>query len=304
MRVLDAVEGAGSRAAIGSRTCPAGWLLGGGGHGHGAGPACWKRLPTSSPPRESSKACHRFRRCSNLPRARRPENLSVRSRRADSRPSCCRASPVPERPRVYLEAVAANLAAGRQTLVLLPEIGGSPRNLSGGWKRAFGATPGGLALAAWPGGHASGSGRWWPEGRHGSWLEPARRCFCRSGNLALLIVDEEHDTSYKQEDGVLYQARDMAVLRAQAAAAPVVLSTATPSLETYANGVPRPLPAVAPARALWRCCAAGSACPRSAAAPAGAALLARFRRWWRRSAKPLKKADRHCCSSTAGATHP
>ncbi len=134
---------------------------------------------------------------------------------------------------VYLEAVAEALAAGRQALVLLPEIA-----LSAQWLERFQARFG-VAPAVW---HSDLSARI----RKTTWRAVAlgeaeivvgarSALFLPFPDLGLIVVDEEHETSFKQEDGVIYHARDMAVVRARLAAAPCVLVSATPSLETMAN---------------------------------------------------------------------
>jgi primosomal protein N' (replication factor Y) len=134
---------------------------------------------------------------------------------------------------VYLEAVAAALRAGRQALVLLPEIALTAEFLKRVEAR-FGATP-----AEWHSGATLTERRrvWRMVGQGKAQLVIGARSalFLPFRDLGLIIVDEEHDTSYKQEDGVLYNARDMAVLRAAMCSAQVVLASATPSLETWAN---------------------------------------------------------------------
>ena len=134
---------------------------------------------------------------------------------------------------VYLEAVAACLAEGRQALVLLPEIALTAEFLHRVEDR-FGARP-----VEWHSGVTmTERRRAWKMVAEGSaqFVVGARSAlFLPVLDLGLIVVDEEHDTSYKQEDGVLYNARDMAVLRASICKAQVVLASATPSLESWAN---------------------------------------------------------------------
>ncbi|MFA3918623.1 primosomal protein N' [Ruegeria hyattellae] len=134
---------------------------------------------------------------------------------------------------VYLEAVAEALRMGRQALVLLPEIALTAEFLTRVEAR-FGARP-----AEWHSGATMTERRriWRMVGQGEAQLVVGARSalFLPFRNLGLIIVDEEHDTSYKQEDGVLYNARDMAVLRAAICGARVVLASATPSLESWAN---------------------------------------------------------------------
>ncbi len=134
---------------------------------------------------------------------------------------------------VYLEAVATCLRAGRQALVLLPEIALTAEFLTRVEDR-FGARP-----AEWHSGVTMTERRraWKMVAEGGAELVVGARSalFLPYRDLGLIVVDEEHDTSYKQEDGVLYNARDMAVLRASLNDAQVVLASATPSLESWAN---------------------------------------------------------------------
>ena len=134
---------------------------------------------------------------------------------------------------VYLEAVANCLRQGRQALVLLPEIALTSEFLTRVDAR-FGAKP-----AEWHSGVTMTERRrvWKMVGEGGAQFVVGARSalFLPYRDLGLIVVDEEHDTSYKQEDGVLYNARDMSVLRASLCDAQVVLASATPSLETWAN---------------------------------------------------------------------
>ncbi len=134
---------------------------------------------------------------------------------------------------VYFEAIAAALRAGRQALVLVPEIALTPQ-----WLKRFEARFAALP-AQW---HSDLTGLerrlTWRAVLDGSAkvVVGARSAlFLPYRDLGLIIVDEEHEASFKQEEGVIYQARDMAVVRGHLAKIPVVLASATPSLETIVN---------------------------------------------------------------------
>lgn len=134
---------------------------------------------------------------------------------------------------VYFEAVAACLAAGRQALVMLPEIALSTQWL-GRFEERFGTTP-----AAWhsgmPQSRRTKTWRAVAEGKARIIVGARSALFLPYPDLGLIVVDEEHEPAYKQEDGVSYNARDMAVVRAKLGDVPVVLATATPSVETAVN---------------------------------------------------------------------
>jgi primosomal protein N' (replication factor Y) (superfamily II helicase) len=134
---------------------------------------------------------------------------------------------------VYFEAVADTIRSRRQSLILMPEIALTAQFLDR-FAARFGVHP-----AEW---HSELS----PRRRARTWRAVAdgevsvvvgarSALFLPYADLGLIVVDEEHDAAYKQEDGVRYHARDMAVVRGHIAHIPVVLSSATPSLETEVN---------------------------------------------------------------------
>ncbi|MFA5902228.1 MAG: primosomal protein N', partial [Hyphomicrobium sp.] len=134
---------------------------------------------------------------------------------------------------VYFEAVARTLELGRQALIMLPEIA-----LTDQFMRRFNARFG-SAPVEW---HSALSGpergRVWRQAANGEArvIVGARSAlFLPFSDLGLIIVDEEHDAGYKQDDRVHYQARDMAVVRGSLGGFPVVLASATPSVETHYN---------------------------------------------------------------------
>ncbi len=134
---------------------------------------------------------------------------------------------------VYLKLVERALAAGRQALLLVPEIGLTPQlaeRLSQRFDAEIASLHSGLAdgarEAAWE------SAR---SGRAHIVIGTRSAVFASLARPGLIVVDEEHDASYKQQDGFRYSARDLAVKRAQLENVPVVLGSATPSLESLQN---------------------------------------------------------------------
>jgi primosomal protein N' (replication factor Y) len=134
---------------------------------------------------------------------------------------------------VYFEAIAAALAKGKQALVLMPEIALTSHFIARCEER-FGAKP-----AEWHSGlSAPLRVRVWgavAENQAKLVVGARSALFLPFPELGLIVVDEEHDQSYKQEERVSYQARDMAVLRGSLGQFPVVLSSATPSIESLVN---------------------------------------------------------------------
>jgi primosomal protein N' (replication factor Y) len=134
---------------------------------------------------------------------------------------------------VYFEAVAEALKRGQQVLVLVPEITLTTQWLDRFEKR-FGAAPLAWHSELTPARRRDGW-RAVAEGRALVVVGARSSLFLPYPNLGLIVVDEEHEAAFKQEDGVIYHARDMAVVRGQVGQIPVILASATPSLESMLN---------------------------------------------------------------------
>ena len=134
---------------------------------------------------------------------------------------------------VYLRAIAAAIAGGGQALVLVPEIALTPQlvdRFRSRFRAGVAVVHSGLTDSerrdAWRSAHG---------GQARIIIGTRSAVFTSLPKLALIVVDEEHDASYKQQEGFHYSARDLAVMRARGAAVPVILGSATPSLETVEN---------------------------------------------------------------------
>ncbi|WP_286719644.1 primosomal protein N' [Thalassolituus sp. UBA2009] len=136
---------------------------------------------------------------------------------------------------VYLRLIEQVLAAGKQTLVLVPEIGLTPqtvRRFQARFNVPIAMLHSGLndreRLQGW---------RQVSEGGARILIGTRSAVFTPMPDLGLIILDEEHDASFKQQDGLRYSARDFALVRAHKAGVPIVLGSATPSLETLHNAL-------------------------------------------------------------------
>ena len=131
---------------------------------------------------------------------------------------------------IYLHLIATEIEAGRQVLVLVPEIGLTPQ-LVRRFRRRIGLEP----VLLHSGLNETERLQTWRAARNGSAqliVGTRSAIFAPLKNPGLIIVDEEHDSSLKQQEGLRYSARDLAVARAKKLDVPVVLGSATPSLET------------------------------------------------------------------------
>ena len=137
---------------------------------------------------------------------------------------------------VYLQAIARAMDAGRQALLLVPEIVLTPQ-LEALVRQRFPQTHVAILHSQLNEGARARNWRTAQSGEAGVILGTRLAVFAPIPHLGLIVIDEEHDSSFKQMEGLRYSARDLAVVRAKHARVPVVLGSATPALETYHNAL-------------------------------------------------------------------
>lgn len=137
---------------------------------------------------------------------------------------------------VYLQAAQRVMAQGKGVLILVPEISLTPQTMAR-FKGRFADTPGSVAIlhSAMSDGERFDEWHAIRRGKARIAIGPRSAVFAPVQNLGLIIVDEEHDSSYKQENSPRYHGRDLAVLRGRLEGAAVLLGSATPSLESLYN---------------------------------------------------------------------
>jgi primosomal protein N' (replication factor Y) len=134
---------------------------------------------------------------------------------------------------VYLRAIEQTKALGQRSLILIPEISLTPQLLD----RVNLRFPGKVGVLHSALTAANRWAQWWHilRGNVDVVIGARSAVFAPIPKLGLIVVDEEHDSSYKQEDGLRYNGRDVAVVRGKLASCPVILGSATPALESYEN---------------------------------------------------------------------
>lgn len=134
---------------------------------------------------------------------------------------------------VYFQAIADTVAAGKQCLILLPEIALTPQWLDR-FERRFGTQPVIWNSRMTPA-QKRHAWRWIVTGQTQVVVGARSALLLPYQNLGMIVIDEEHDLSYKQEEGVIYHARDMGVVKANLLQIPIILASATPCLESLYN---------------------------------------------------------------------
>ncbi len=191
-----------------------------------------KNLPSSAPVRESVSAPARFELTAEQDTALR--TIKNRIQMGGFETFLLHGVTGSGKTEVYIRAMERAKELGRRSLILIPEISLTPQLLDR-LNTRFSKRVGVLHSAL------TGADRWaqWQEICHGNAdvVVGARSgVFAPIPDLGLIIVDEEHDASYKQEEGLRYNGRDLAVVRGKLLKCPVILGSATPSLESYENG--------------------------------------------------------------------